>query len=407
MEDFDKPKAVDTSTLNLKEKKVTTPKSTQEAQDALDAANKDTRKNLNNLKTAIDAVKVKDGVKKFTEALDSNIEYKKQVEQILGRSSWESRSSTEIKGDIQTLQHALGVKEDSALGPNTFDALKTRWEISQLTNPQTSYTEFINNLMGRANINITPIQIEDPTKPINVTPIQIDSPQASTEPVSTTEGTAPKNEKSDFGAIFDSASVETEDGTAAINFELDGMVIDRDARSIIDHKDQGTYELNIGWKGENVVIDKKALNVAIKNNSETVSGETKVWKKPISIIINKEITEKTPFKYDKAWLEKGIISQGNVNYNFEFKRWDLRNFGTDPDVSSITEKGDNLSFNTKDKELMTLSKGQFEEAVKVMNNEGKNSTTVNSIIINKEKGEWKKPDAPITAGGDNSSTTTT
>ncbi len=87
MEDFDKPKAVDTSTLNLKEKKVTTPKSTQEAQDALDAANKDTRKNLNNLKTAIDAVKVKDGVKKFTEALDSNIEYKKQVEQILGRSS--------------------------------------------------------------------------------------------------------------------------------------------------------------------------------------------------------------------------------------------------------------------------------------------------------------------------------
>ena len=56
---------------------------------------------------------------------------------------------------------------------------------------------------------------------------------------------------------------------------------------------------------------------------------------------------------------------------------------------------------------MTLSKGQFEEAVKVMNNEGKNSTTVNSIIINKEKGEWKKPDAPITTGGDNSSTTTT
>ena len=79
------PEAVDTSIPNLKEKKVTTPKSTQEAQDALDAANKDTQKNLNDLKTTIDTVKAgKDGVKKFTEALNSKPEYKKQVEQILG-----------------------------------------------------------------------------------------------------------------------------------------------------------------------------------------------------------------------------------------------------------------------------------------------------------------------------------
>ena len=55
----------------------------------------------------------------------------------------------------------------------------------------------------------------------------------------------PINEKSDFGHIFDSARMITADGQYTINFELDGMIIDRDARKISESKDGQSYELNI------------------------------------------------------------------------------------------------------------------------------------------------------------------
>ena len=48
---------------------------------------------------------------------------------------------------------------------------------------------------------------------------------------------------------------------------------------------------------------------------------------------------------------------------------------------------------------------EFENAVTKMNKDGKSSTEILTksgvVLINKEKGEWKKPDTQITAGGDN------
>lgn len=44
---------------------------------------------------------------------------------------------------------------------------------------------------------------------------------------------------------------------------------------------------------------------------------------------------------------------------------------------------------------------EFENAVTKMNEKGESSTTVNGIVINKEKGEWKKPDTTATYDASN------
>ena len=120
------------------------------AQDALDKTKNETQRNLNDLKTTIDNVQAwQDGKKIFTEALNSNTNYKKQVEQILGMQSWEWRDSPLIIADIKTLQKALNVKDDGALGPNTFNALKKAWNTSQFKEPKPNYKTFIDGLMGR------------------------------------------------------------------------------------------------------------------------------------------------------------------------------------------------------------------------------------------------------------------
>ena len=76
------PEAVDTSTSKMKVKP--TAEELAIAREAYGKAKNDTQQNLSDLNKEINKVKVKDGIRNFTEALNSKPEYKKQVEQILG-----------------------------------------------------------------------------------------------------------------------------------------------------------------------------------------------------------------------------------------------------------------------------------------------------------------------------------
>ena len=324
--------------------------------------------------------------------------YRKQVQDVLNTETADPKELTKI---IKALQKKLEVKADGALGPNTFDKLKVRWDKSQEGNPKQTYKEFINALMGRTVDAQKPPETE-------LNNVHISIPDQTLTAIGPDFEEQKKELEKELKHDMENGMLRV--GTERINFELKwGLttaLIDRDAYKIVNNDDKDAYELNIRAMEDNVVIKKSDIADALKNGLWTILAITKPKKqweeaKEVTIIINKEITEKTPFNYDQKWLEKGIINQGNVNYNFEFKRWDLRNFGTDPDVSSITEKDDMLSFNAKDNAPITLSKGQFEKAVTEMNEEGKNSTTVNSIIINKEKGEWKKPDTTATYDASN------
>ena len=72
--------------------------------------------------------------------------YRKQVQDVLNTETADPKELTKI---IKALQKKLEVKADGALGPNTFDKLKVRWDKSQEGNPKQTYKEFINALMGR------------------------------------------------------------------------------------------------------------------------------------------------------------------------------------------------------------------------------------------------------------------
>ena len=320
--------------------------------------------------------------------------YRKQVQDVLNTETADPKELTKI---IKALQKKLEVKADGALGPNTFDKLKVEWDKSQEGNPKQTYKEFINALMGRTVDAQKPPETE-------LNNVHISIPDQTLTAIGPDFEEQKKELEKELKHDMENGMLRV--GTERINFELKwGLttaLIDRDAYKIVNNDDKDAYELNIRAMEDNVVIKKSDIADALKNGLWTILAITKPKKqweeaKEVTIIINKEITEKTPFNYDQKWLEKGIINQGNVNYNFEFKRWDLRNFGTDPDVSSITEKDDRLSFNAKDNAPMTLSKEQFETAVKEMNINGKSSTKIltdsGTIIINKEKGEWKEPDA--------------
>jgi hypothetical protein len=298
--------------VEIAPKGLATPESKQEAQDALDAANKDTQKNLNDLKTTIDTVKAgKDGVKKFTEALNSKPEYKKQVEQILGLP-WEPREDNEaIIGDIKTLQKALGVKEDGALGPNTFKKLKVRWD----ARPQgQDYKTFIDGLMNRTKVENPVVVVPEPTNTQNGEVI-------NNSVTTTIKPSEVVNNENKFGLrLVNDAKIMINENTA-VNFELDGMIIDRDAYKISERSGKQSYELNIRGKEDNVVIDKAALDVAMANWKEggenTLEGTTLpkkggVWE-PVTLIINKEkITEKEQAKRKNE--EKVIETTATATY---------------------------------------------------------------------------------------------
>ncbi|MFO0763311.1 MAG: hypothetical protein U0518_00370 [Candidatus Gracilibacteria bacterium] len=271
-------------TPSVKEEKVNpkpTVESTTVAQDALDAAKTDTQKDLTKLQQEISKVKVeKNGVRKFTEALTYNQNYKKQVEQILGTPLGESRESTAIIADIETLQSNLNVTPDGALGPKTFKALKGEWDKSKEQNPKLTYKEFINNLINR--------KIDVPTTPTN--PVLLnDKPTITgsviTEAVTETDPTKDlKLDKDSNKVIF---------GNNSFDFELQGdwktLGIDRDAYKIIDNK--SSYDLNIRGKEDNVRIDKLGLKEAIKDEKQTIEGTTIPKKgglgEPVTIMINK------------------------------------------------------------------------------------------------------------------------
>ncbi len=291
-------------TPSVKEEKVNpkpTVESTTVAQDALDAAKTDTQKDLNDLKTTINTVKVsKNGLREFTKALDSNADYKTQVEQILGTPSWESRNSTAIIDDIKKLQNALGFTAekdvDGALGPKTFNALEKAWKTSQTQDPKPNYKTFIDGLMDR--------KTEAPTTPTN--PVLLNNEptipgSVITETVTETDPTKDLKLNKDFNkVIFGNNSFDFE-----LQWDWKTLGVDRDAYKIIDN--QSSYDLNIRWKEDNVRIDKSELKQAIEEGKQTVEGTTipkKGWlSESVTIIINKTEGEKEPVKKEDKTTE--------------------------------------------------------------------------------------------------------
>lgn len=283
-----------TTPVEIAPKGLATPESKQEAQDAFDVANKDTQKNLNDLKTTIDSVKAaKDGKKRFTEALNSNAGYKKQVEQILGTPSWERRESSLIIADIKKLQSALNLPDkavDGALGPKTFKELKGKWD----ARPQgQDYKTFIDGLI-RPNAEKPATVTKPPESSIT---LDIQTPQA--------EAISPKMEENTKELRQDMESGMLRVGDEKINFELKWGIktafIDRDAYKIMNNADNSdSYELNIRAMEDNVVIKKVDIQGALESSKNTpddkeitVNGLTKpkkLWEewKPVTLIMNRE-----------------------------------------------------------------------------------------------------------------------
>ena len=283
-----------TTPVEIAPKGLATPESKQEAQDAFDVANKDTQKNLNDLKTTIDSVKAaKDGKKRFTEALNSNAGYKKQVEQILGTPSWERRESSLIIADIKKLQSALNLPDkavDGALGPKTFKELKGKWD----ARPQgQDYKTFIDGLI-RPNAEKPATVTKPPESSIT---LDIQTPQA--------EAISPKMEENTKELRQDMESGMLRVGDEKINFELKWGIktafIDRDAYKIMNNADNSdSYELNIRAMEDNVVIKKEDIQGALESSKNTpddkeitVNGLTKpkkLWEewKPVTLIMNRE-----------------------------------------------------------------------------------------------------------------------
>ncbi len=274
-----------------------TPKTPEElatATDAFDKAKNDTQQNLSDLNQAINKVTAgRDGIKRFTEELNSNQDYKKQVEQILGTPSWESRDSTAIKGDIQTLQKALGVKEDGALGPNTFKELKVRWE--NRTPSDQDYKTFIDGLMNRG-------KVEGSTAVDTVVETPLTSPtiiNAWTQHIAEIDSTKDlKLDEHNNKIIFGNDGYDFE-----LKWDWKTLGTDRDAYKIMDN--QSSYDLNIRWKEDNIRIDKQALFQAISETKWEVLGTTLPKKgglgEPVMILINK-----------KTWAQKSLKGENGA-----------------------------------------------------------------------------------------------
>lgn len=276
MADIDQQKAPDVkSTKEVVAKQKPTAEEVAVAKEELSAAKTDTQKDLNDLKQTIDSVKAsKNGLREFRKALDSNKLYKKQVEQVLGAQPWDWRDSAMIIADIQTLQTALKVKSDGALGPKTFKELKAKWEARP---PGQDYQTFIDGLIRPKS--------EKPS-------VVLSEPQAPTQsPIIWTTETATEGDPKKFLSLKDDKTVML--GNDSFDFELKGdwktLGIDRDAYKIIDNK--SSYDLNIRGKEDNIRIGKLELEKAIHQNEWTVIGTTlpkNGWfGEPITVIINK------------------------------------------------------------------------------------------------------------------------
>lgn len=220
-----------------------------------------------------------------TNALKNNQEYRKQVEQILGLP-WDGSSDyKQLKQDIKTLQEKIGLplKDiDGALGPKTFDKLKSRWDARPKGQ---DYKAFINELMGR--------KTEAPTAPVItwISTINLDSSIQSIESIK------PKLEINTKELQHDMENGMLRVGDEKINFELKWSIktafIDRDAYKIMDADDKDSYELNIRSMEDNVIIKKEDISIALTDNLTTIKGWTKPKKqwekpKPVDLIINKE-----------------------------------------------------------------------------------------------------------------------
>lgn len=322
-------------------------------------------------------------------ALKDNPKYQEQVRNILRWKYEQSTDGAELKKGIKELQKALKVKDDGALGPNTFQKLKARWD----SRPSgQDYQTFIDGLMNRSPAAHTEPHIEP----------NLETTTAPIEPVKNGD-TSPVVEK-----VKEKDQIVLADYTFELEWSLMTLGIERNAKILPQKWDVADQTqdvitkvwdeilLDINAMGKHVTLQKEDLQSAIKNGMSTVEGKVEWSGKPVNIVINKRINEKTPFDYDQKWLEKGIISQGNVNYSFELKKWDLKHFGTDPDVSSITVTDQIITLISKN-EKQILSREKFEKAVTAMNQDGKSTIEYgNNIIINKEKGEWKKPKAETT-----------
>lgn len=237
------------------------------------AVKADTQKDLATLQWEISTTqKSKFDKMNHTNALKNNQEYRKQVEQILGLP-WDGSSDyKQLKQDIKTLQEKvkLPIKEqDGALGPRTFNALKVEWDKSQEGNPKPTYKEFINKLMNRPKIDQS---IPNPT--IQQTEQTLQQSSVSNSVSTKIEPTIVENDKNKFGLhLFDDAKIMVNENTA-VNFELDEMIIDRDAYKISETPDGKSYELNIRAKEDNVLINKTDLETAIRNGDKNLIGKT-------------------------------------------------------------------------------------------------------------------------------------
>lgn len=274
------------------------------AQEALDITKTDTQKDLTKLQQEISTTQ-KSSVEmmKHTNALKNNPEYRKQVEQILGLP-WDGSSEyKQLKQDIKILQEKVGLpikEQDGALGPKTFNALKVKWNKSQEGNPKPTYKEFINNLMGRPKVDQP-----TPSPAIQQTEQVLQQSSVSNSISTKIEPTIVENAKNKFGIhLFDDAKIMVNEDTA-VNFELDGMIIDRDAYKISETPDGKSYELNIRAKDDNILISKSDLEVAIQKGDKNLKGKTLPKKggewEDVTLIMN---TEKLNKQEQKTYQEK-------------------------------------------------------------------------------------------------------
>ena len=273
------PEAVDTSTSKMKVKP--TAEELAIAREAYGKAKNDTQQNLSDLNKEINKVKVKDGIRNFTEALNSKPEYKKQVEQILGLPWDGSSDSSQLKKDITALQKKLELpikEQDGALGPKTFNALEKAWKVSQAQDPKPNYKTFIDGLIRL--------------------PATTPEPQVSTQPIQWTMETTTEVDPKTLLSVKDNKVML---GNDSFDFELKGdwttLGIDRDAYEISDVWQE--YNLKINTMNDSVKINKDVLFAVINNHDPVINGITVNSKEPVKIIINKtEGKKEAPKKED-------------------------------------------------------------------------------------------------------------
>lgn len=133
------------------------------------------------------------------------------------------------------------------------------------------YKTFIDRLMNRTKVENPVVVVPEPTNTQNGEVI-------NNSVTTTIKPSEVVNNENKFGLrLFNDAKIMINENTA-VNFELDGMIIDRDAYKISERSGKQSYELNIRGKEDNVVIDKAALDVAMANWKEggenTLEGTT-------------------------------------------------------------------------------------------------------------------------------------